>query len=129
MASEILRYRNSPEQDMPCSGADYGAGSRLEPGHRVERCRSGLWRCRQARGRMDGRRTAGTGPRSAADFCHRSSTGYEAYLPGEDQHWPQKHWKEPLAMANHDVRTNMTCNRSARALLRCWSVQRATAAC
>ncbi|HEX9559366.1 MAG TPA: hypothetical protein VF991_22930, partial [Reyranella sp.] len=53
---------------------------------------------------------------------------YEAYLPGEDQHWPQKHWKEPLAMANHDVRTNMTCNRSARALLRCWSVQRATAA-
>jgi CubicO group peptidase (beta-lactamase class C family) len=30
---------------------------------------------------------------------------YEAYLSGEDQRWPQKHWKEPLAMASHDART------------------------
>jgi hypothetical protein len=37
---------------------------------------------------------------------------YEAYLPGEDQRWP-----------------STTCNRSARASLRCWWAQRSTAVC
>ena len=45
---------------------------------------------------------------------------YEAYFPGEDQRWPQKHWKEPLAITNHDASTKhdvQSISKSVVALL------------
>ena len=45
---------------------------------------------------------------------------YEAYFAGEDQRWPQKHWKEPLAIANHDASTKhdvQSISKSVVALL------------
>ena len=45
---------------------------------------------------------------------------YEAYFPGKDQRWPQKHWKEPLAITNHDASTKhdvQSISKSVVALL------------
>jgi CubicO group peptidase (beta-lactamase class C family) len=30
---------------------------------------------------------------------------FEAYFAGEDQRWPEQHWKEPLVATSHDART------------------------
>ncbi len=45
---------------------------------------------------------------------------YEAYFAGDDQRWPQKHWKEPLVRTNHDGRTRhdtQSISKSVTALL------------
>lgn len=45
---------------------------------------------------------------------------YEAYFAGNDQRWPQKHWKEPLVHAEHDARTRhdiQSISKSVTALL------------
>jgi CubicO group peptidase (beta-lactamase class C family) len=132
MALEILRYRNAMQWSgllalglvlgpaVAWSAPDCGNAAKLEDGWTVAAPQEQS---------LDPALICAIGPRlvelkeanaHGVVIARHGAIVYEAYLPGEDQRWPQKHWKEPLAMASHDARTRhdvQSISKSVVALL------------
>jgi CubicO group peptidase (beta-lactamase class C family) len=132
MAFEIPRYRNSVQWSgllalglmlapaVVWSAPDCGPVAKLEDGWTVAAPQQ------QA---LDPELICAIGPRlaglkeanaHAVVIARHGAIVYEAYFPGGDQRWPQKHWKEALAMTSHDARTKhdvQSISKSVVALL------------
>jgi hypothetical protein len=132
MALEILRYRKAMQwRGLLALGLMLGpavAWSAPDCGH-VAKLEDGWTVAAPQEQALDPELICAIGPR-LAELKEANAHGvmiarlgaivYEAYLPGEDQRWPQKHWKEPLAMASHDARTKhdvQSISKSVVALL------------